>query len=244
MTSLTIDLSKPIELSHTAIPEEEEYHLEIDARFTEEWPQFEKYERADDAWYIISEVTLNTHCSTHIEFPYHHFRDGADAAEFPVERLVGEGIVLDISRWRANNSKITLADLKEVARDRIRPGNHVFFYTGNDEYYYTGRQHDRPWFTTECIEWLVTRGIGLMGVDTSGHEVRGEDGVSAPGQPNHEVLLGAGIPLVEYLTNLDALLGRRFASFVLPVKISGADAFPVRVVAFEVVDEEASSEGA
>ena len=57
-----------------------------------------------------------------------------------------------------------------------------------------------------------------------------------PGQPNHELLLGAGIALIEYLANLDQLLGKRFVAFVLPVKIKGAEAFPVRVVAFESQD--------
>lgn len=234
MTRVTIDLSKPIELSHTSYPDKEEYRLDIDTRFTEQWPQFEKYQRENDAWYIISEVTLNTHISTHIEFPYHHVKDGVDAADFPIERLIGEGVVLDISPWRENNAKITLDDLKKVAGDRLRPGDHVFFYTGNDEYYYTERQHDRPWFTTDCMDWLVEQEIGVMGVDTSGHEVRGENGVNVTGQPNHEALLGAGIPLVEYLANLDALLGKRFASFILPVKMAGAEAFPVRIVAFEI----------
>jgi arylformamidase len=234
MTRVTIDLSKPIELSHTSYPDKEEYRLDIDTRFTEQWPQFEKYQRENDAWYIISEVTLNTHINTHIEFPYHHVKDGLDAADFPIERLIGEGVVLDISPWRENNSKITLDDLKQVAGDRIQPGDHVFFYTGNDEYYYSERQHDRPWFTTDCMDWLVEQEIGVMGVDTSGHEVRGEGGVNVPGQPNHEALLGAGIPLVEYLANLKPLLGKRFASFILPVKMAGAEAFPVRIVAFEI----------
>jgi arylformamidase len=78
------------------------------------------------------------------------------------------------------------------------------------------------------------RKIKVMGVDTSGHEVRSEDGSPFYGQPNHEALLGAGVPLVEYLTNLHLLLDRRFVAFMLPVKIVGAEAFPVRVIAFEL----------
>lgn len=234
MTKVSIDLSRPIELSHTAYPDREEYRLDIDTRFTEQWPQFARYRRDPEAWYLISEVTMNTHCSTHIEFPYHHIRDGADAATFPITQLVGQGVVIDISPWRQNNTKITLADLESAASDQIREGDHVYFYTGNDAYYYTERQHHRPWFTTDCMEWLVEQEIAVMGVDTSGHEVRDEGGRPGAGQPNHELLLGAGIPLIEYLTNLDLLIGKRFASFVLPIKIAGAEAFPVRVVAFEL----------
>ena len=237
MTRHCIDLSQAIELSHTLDPAREEYRMELDTRFTEQWPQFEKYKRVDDAWYIISEIVMNTHCGTHIEFPYHHIKQGQDGADYPLTQLIGEGIVIDISRWRQNNSKITLPELQAAAAGKIRPGDMVFFYTGNDAHYYSAQQHDRPWFTTDCIAWLAReQGIKLMGVDTSGHEVRSEDGAPQPGQPNHELLLGAGVALIEYLTNLDKLLGKRFVAFVLPVKIKGAEAFPVRVIAFEQLD--------
>lgn len=235
MSKVTIDLSKPIELSHTSYPDQEEYHMEIDTRFTDEWPQFASYKRLNDSWYIISEVVLNTHCGTHVELPFHHVKDGADAATFPVQNLIGEGVVIDISPWRKNNSKITLEDLKSVAEGKLQAGDIVFFYTGNDAYYYTDQQHDRPWFTTDCIAWLANEvQIKVMGVDTSGHEVRTEAGRNDYGQPNHETLLGADIPLVEYLTNLETLLDKRFVVFILPVKIAGAEAFPVRIVAFEL----------
>ena len=100
--------------------------MELETRFTEEWPQFRKYKRLDDAWYIISEIIMNTHCGTHIEFPYHHVKDGQDAAEYPLSQLIGEGVVIDISAWRSNNSKITLSELKAAAADLIRPGDMVF----------------------------------------------------------------------------------------------------------------------
>lgn len=232
---ITIDLARPYELSHTLYADKEEYPMRIDTRFTEQWPQFSRYQREPDAWYLISEILLNTHCGTHIEVPYHHCKTGDDVARFPLQHLIGEGCVIDISPWRENNRKITLDDLKRIAGDRIRRDDIVFFYTGNDAYYYTERQHDRPWFTTDCMAWLVDEAhIKVMGVDTSGHEVRTEDGSPMIGQPNHERLLCAGVPLVEYLTGLDQLLDKRFVAFILPVKIVGAEAFPVRVIAFAV----------
>ena len=127
MSKALIDIGKAVELSHISDPAREEYRMELDTRFTEAWPQFGKYKRLDEAWYVISEITLNTHCGTHIEFPYHHVKEGQDAAGYPLSQLIGEGVVIDISRWRANNSKITLADLKAVAQGRIQPGDMVFF---------------------------------------------------------------------------------------------------------------------
>jgi arylformamidase len=220
------------DLSHLIIPGKEEYRLEIDTRFTEQWETFAQYKRQEDHWYILSEVHFSTHVGTHIEFPYHHFKDGLDAAHFPLEKLIGEAIVLDISKWGQNDC-ITLPDLQKVAGDRIQKGDIVYFYTGLDRYYHTEKQHYRPWFTTESIEWLVSTGLIVMGMDTSGIEVRNPDGSPFHGQPNHEVLLGAGIPLVEYLTNLGGLLDKRFMTYILPVKLAGAEAFPVRIIAIE-----------
>ncbi len=220
------------DLSHTILPGQEEYRLEIDTRFTEQWEQFAQYQREAGHWYVLSEVHLSTHVGTHIEFPYHHFETGLDAARFPLERLVGEGTVLDISRW-GQNARITLEDLQSVAAGRIQPGDIVYFYTGLDRYYRTENQHFRPWFTTEAIEWLVTTRLNVLGVDTSGIEIRNPDGSPSYGQPNHEALLGAGIPLLEYLTNLKDLVGKRFMTYILPVKLAGAEAFPVRVIAVE-----------
>src|SRR5690349_11119911 len=122
------------DLSHTIKPGKEEYHLEIDTRFTEQWEQFAHYRREEGHWYVLSEITFSSHVGTHIEFPYHHVRDGLDAARFPLEKLIGEGTVLDISRW-GQNTRITLPDLQEVVGGRIRPGDIVYFYTGFDRYY-------------------------------------------------------------------------------------------------------------
>jgi arylformamidase len=153
-----------------------------------------------------------------------------DAATFPLEGLVGEAVVVDISAY-GHNARIELEGLRRCAEGLLRQGDIAFFYTGFDRFYRTPRQHDRPWFTTEAIAWLAEEvKIKMMGVDTSGIEVRNEDGSPFAGQPNHERLLCAGIPLVEYLANLGELRNQRFMAFVLPVKVKGLEAFPVRVV--------------
>lgn len=221
-----------VDLSHIVVPGEEEYRLEVDTRLVDDWPQFARYKRIGEQWYIISEVILNTHVGTHIEFPYHHFRDGQEASEYPLENLVGEAVVIDISAW-GHNQKIPLEGLQNAADHLIQAGDIAYFFTGNDRYYRTERQHDRPWFETKAIEWLVEKGIKVMGVDTSGIEVRNEDGSPFHGQPNHEHLLGAGIALVEYMANLGEFINHRFYTYILPVKVKGVESFPARIVGVE-----------
>ena len=226
-------IKKIYELSHRVDPDREEYRLEVDSRQVEGWEQFAKYPRLPEAQYLISEVTFCTHIGTHVELPFHHDAGGLDAADFPVENLVGETVVLDISKY-GNNEAIPRDELIEIAGDRVKPGDIVLFYTGLDKNYYTDKQHDRPYFATDAIAWLIDDAkIKLMGVDTSGHEIRHKDSSPVIGQPNHELLLGAGIPLIEYLTNLKPLLGKRFWSYTLPVRIIGLESFPARVIAIE-----------
>jgi len=47
----------------------------------------------------------------------------------------------------------------------------------------------------------------------------------------HSILLKAGIPIVEHLTNLAALPERGFAFTAVPPKIEGAGTFTVRAFA-------------
>jgi arylformamidase len=221
------------ELSHKVFEDKEEYRLEIDSRQVEGWEQFSKYPRRPEDQYLISELTFCTHIGTHVEMPVHHDKKGLDVGDFPTERLIGETLTLDISKYR-NNQEIPLVELKEIANGRLKKDDIVFFYTGLDKNYYTEKQHDRPYFATDAIDWLANEvGIKLMGVDTSGHEIRLPDSTPVIGQPNHELLLGAGIPLIEYLTNLKPIVDKRVWTFTLPVKIAGLEAFPVRVIGIE-----------
>ena len=68
----------------------------------------------------------------------------------------------------------------------------------------------------------------------AGCMIRNPDGSPPVGQPNHEALLGQGIALVEFLTHLEEFLNQRFYAFILPVKLRGAEAFPVRVIGMEM----------
>jgi arylformamidase len=48
----------------------------------------------------------------------------------------------------------------------------------------------------------------------------------------HYVFFPAGITVIEYLTNLDAIGAPRCRFMALPLRIEGADGSPVRAVAF------------
>jgi kynurenine formamidase len=49
---------------------------------------------------------------------------------------------------------------------------------------------------------------------------------------NHRRWLGAGVPMVQLLTNLDQI-GNRFTLIALPLRLAGMDGSPARVVGVE-----------
>ena len=49
--------------------------------------------------------------------------------------------------------------------------------------------------------------------------------------PMHRIVLGAGLVIVENLTNLEQLIDRTFRFAALPLKYENADGAPVRAVA-------------
>ncbi len=203
----------------------EEYGLELEThKTTDLYPQ---YQVDDGVWYILQSVHMGSHCGTHIEFPYHHNRNGMDAGSFPLERLIGDCVLLDYSHKKPNEA-VTAEELK-AQQDKIKQHDMVLFNFDCANNYGTDKAHDRPFVTNEAIQWLVTeKTINLIGSDASGIEVKG-----APNQPNHQYLMDHEIPIIEFAANLNELKKERFTLFVLSLPIPGLDSCPVRLIAIE-----------
>lgn len=228
-------LEQVLELSHRLIPGQEEFPLEIETFNTDEVmadsnanrTEEMKIRRREDIWYIIQEVKLGSHVGTHVEFPYHHLKDGKSAADYPLERLMGDAVLLDFSHKQAGE-EITKQEVIDLGVE-IRPGDIVLIRTDMHKWWKTPQAHDRPVLSIEATQYLVQDiGIHCIGTDATGLEVRGRDD-----QPVHEILFTNDVAMVESLTNLDKLRSTRFEVIMLPLMVEGLDACPVRAVALE-----------
>ena len=185
--------------------------------------------RLEGQWYIMHNISMVSHIGTHIEAPYHLFKSKADLAGIPLERLMGEAVLLDL-RHCPRKSAVILKHVQDASAKAggIRRGDIVLCNLGSAAFYGTEEYGMSPYFSPEAIRWLVDREMKLMGVDASGVEVPGnEDHV------NHSALFTKGIPLIENLVNLDRLSRTRFLVYAFPIAVSGLEAFPLRVVAVE-----------
>lgn len=177
-----------------------------------------------EIWYILGEVTMCTHVGTHVEVPYHHWKEGLDTADTPVHNLIAPAVVLDFSHVRDGET----IGLEEVRRHdaRIRAGDIVLLRQDMDRHYWTERWNEQAHLSVEACKWLREKGVVCIGTDATGFEVPGTDY-----QPNHITCASGGIPVIESLTNLAALGEERHLVMVLPIPFEGSDASPIRVVA-------------
>lgn len=174
-------------------------------------------------------LVLGSHTGTHLDAPAHFVGDGGPVDAIPLERCIGEALVLDLSH-KVAGSPITVADLTAAAGDdEIGEGTRLLVRTDWDlrfgeSDYYSGYAP----IAAETAAWLADRGVWLLGLDLpTVHPT--EYG------PIHRTLLGARIVIVESLANLARLTSRRVFFSGLPLRLAGRDGSPIRAVAYDGV---------
>ena len=223
-----MEKNRVIELSHTMVPGKEPFKLET--RVDDVTNILPEVVHRADVWYVLGEVTYCTHIGTHIEVPFHHVEKGDDVSQFPVHRLIGPLKKLDYRH--KNHLDIISLDELEKHDKYIAEGDIVFFHTGMDEYFRTDRWNEQAYLTIEANQWLIDKKIACVGTDAAGMEIPGTDT-----QPNHQAIFEAGIPMIESLTNLEAIdPDEEYIVWILPLAIQGLEASPLRVIAMRRED--------
>ena len=171
----------------------------------------------------LTKLDMGAHTGTHVDAPV-HFIDGAPASEtLDLRILIGPAVVIDATK-EDNISGKSLGDLN------IPEGSErVLFRTRNSEIWKSKPGEFAPDFvaiTEDGAEWLVERGIRLVGIDYL------SIGPFHQGAPTHKVLLEAGVIPIEGL-DLSRIAPGSYFLICLPLKIEGSDGAPSRVVLLE-----------
>lgn len=166
----------------------------------------------------VSQMSMGSHCGTHVDAP-HHFIDGrATVDELPLEALLGPAYVVE----HKGKDHITAADLQNFGLPA--DARRLLARTGN------ARLADNEDFSPDFVglapdagSWLRDRGFLLVGIDYFS--------IEKFRSPRHEVhldLLGAGIVIVEGL-DLRGVPPGRYNMACAPLKMAGAEGAPARV---------------
>lgn len=204
-----IDLTHPLEPRMPVYPGDEP-------------PRFSAVANLDTHGYSAGQFTLTTHTGTHIDAPAHCLPGGKTLDQFPASHFLGPARVLDCRQIRDTITAAHLAPLGDPLE-----ADFLLLLTGWDRFWRTERYFTGfPVLSSQAVTWLASHPIKGIGIDAPSL-----DGPEAKDLPNHRQLLSHAIVIIENLTRLDAIPGRRCQLQCHPLLITAADAAPARVIA-------------
>ena len=174
-------------------------------------------------------MLMSEHAGTHLDSPWHSSPEGRSIDKIPLADLMRPGHLLDLRAKRAGEP-ITVADLEAAATRSGRPiaeGEATLVWTGVDKRWGEPNfTRERPFIPHETVDWLAARRIGLFGTD-----LIQVDDPEEWWYPTHTSLARNGIPMVQQLCSLEQLEGKDFVFLVVPLRLRGGTASPVRPLA-------------
>jgi kynurenine formamidase len=197
-------------------------------------------------YYAANDFASSEHGGTHLDAPV-HFAEGQQTADaIPLERLVGEAFVLDVTEAAARDAdyEVTVDDVQRAENEHgaIPDGAILLIRTGYSQrwpdaaaYLGTAARGDAavaqlhfPGLHPDTARWLLAnRSVDAVGIDTASID-RGQ----STQYETHRALFARNVPAFENLTGLERLPPRGATVVALPMKIGGGSGAPLRAIAF------------
>jgi kynurenine formamidase len=196
-------------------------------------------------YYAANNFSGAEHGGTHLDAPVHFAEGRWTADQIPLDRLVGEASVVDVSEACATQAdyQVSVADFTawEQAHGTLAEGAIVLVRTGYSSrwpdaaaYLGTSERGEAavpklhfPGIHPDAARWLAeTRRVKAVGIDTASIDY----GQSSEYE-SHRILYERNIPGFENLTNLDQVPARGASIVALPMKIKGGSGAPLRAIA-------------
>jgi kynurenine formamidase len=183
-------------------------------------------------WPVSFHIEMPSHTGTHVDAPLHVKKNGKSIDELPIEKFMGEGVVLDM-RHKGPSEAITPEDI-ENSNPKIQESDIVILNTGWHEKWGNTAEYldEHPGLNEDSAYYLVEgKKVKMIGTDTICPEPSSEE--SHWQHPLHRVcLIEHEIPLLEILGGeINKVTGKRCYIIALPIKMT-TDAAPTRVLAF------------
>ena len=190
-------------------------------------PHFIRWSEIKDDGYNLELVFLSSHTGTHLDAPYHFAKDGLKIHQIPLDRLLGQGILIKLKKTK--NKLITKSDIILFEKNNGSIPNHsaVFFFTGwqknlKKTNYFT----QNPGLDKSAAKYLASKKVNLVGIDSPSIDAGTDEQF-----PVHQILSKNNILIVENLTNMNKIPSTKFDFTILPLKLKDATGSPVRAIA-------------
>ena len=171
-------------------------------------------------------MICDVHIGTHIDAPLHYIKDGKSIEQLELDDLIGPAVVAYLSEAETITKNVLeeLSLPEDTRRLLLRTRNSSLWETGSHRF-----QTNYVALTQDAAQWIVDRGIYLIGVDYLSVQRYGED------SQTHEILLSAGVIIVEGL-NLAHVESGMYELICLPLKLVGSDGAPARAVLRKMIN--------
>jgi kynurenine formamidase len=167
----------------------------------------------------IGKIEMVANTGTYLDSPFHRYAEGKDLAQLRLESLAD----LDAVVVRVPAEAGRAISPKAFSGVELE-GKAVLVQTGWDIHWRTERYlSGHPFLTRDAAEYLLHHGVILVGIDSLNI-----DDIGDPTRPVHSALLGAEVPIVEHMCNLNSLPSSGFRFFAVPAKVAGFGTWPVR----------------
>jgi arylformamidase len=181
-----------------------------------------RFIQEDHGKYLLTKVEMSTHSGTHIDAPSHYLKNDMSVDKIPFSRLIGRCRVTDLSDIRG---EIGPGDLS-LPPDGVSKILIKTSFSG-----FTTFSEDYPALSPEAARVLTRQGIECLGIDSPSIE-------SFTGTGDvHRELLGKGVVIIELL-DLSAVREGYYEMIALPLRLTGLDGAPCRVVLKPSEEEE------
>jgi arylformamidase len=196
----------------------------------------------EDKGFVSNVVQMTVHAGTHVDSPHHFFRDKPSVEQLPLEPMIGNAVVLDLTAKGNPHARITPADLDEAERKlkqqgiEIPEGGMLLLRTDWPKGHDTTDPNwwnDSPCLTREAAEWVVAKKPSVVGYDFAqeekGADYQKADEILGSAMRVHRTILPKVTFQIENLINLDQI-GPTAKVIALPAKWKTESA-PARVIA-------------
>ncbi|MFC7060840.1 arylformamidase [Halobacillus seohaensis] len=164
----------------------------------------------------VGQFQSSNHSGTHVDAPFHYDNRGAKIADLPIERFVGQALVINME----GKSTIHAKDLEPF---RFEGVDKVLFRSVS----WRNRGEFPENYTVigeDVASFLKEEGIDLIGVDTPSVDPETSKELTA-----HHSLYAEDILILEGIV-LDHVAPGTYELTALPLKMDDADGSPVRAV--------------
>jgi arylformamidase len=185
-------------------------------------PIFKPAAFIDRDGYRETHLEFDSHSGTHIDAPAHMLDNGLTLDRMPVSAFSGRAFIITVPEGMM---KIDQHFLEEYTK-ALQGTDFILIKTGWSKYWETPRYFENfPTLSTDAVKWLLTfplKGIGFDAISA--------DPVESTDFPNHYLIFGKGLLIIENLKFPDELTAAAGEFTCYPLPYENADGSPVRAV--------------